>query len=591
MDKVRVLAIAPYEGMKNMLESIASQRDDIELEAHVGDLQAGVDIVKGLELSDYDVILSRGGTAEMIKEVAAIPLLEVSLTHYDILSAIKLAQNCSGKFAIVGFPSISNFSRMLCDILKFDIDIFTIHSKAQAVQCVDILKREGYFMILSDMIATTYAKSVDLHAILITSGSESISATLDQAVNLCRYHAGLRRENHYYAHSMKISDQILIIHSASGQFLFSSAPPEEIAAYLKITKNMLPQVLGEGDQRLLKRVSGRMLIIVGKRSAIRGEACVCFAISKSDWASKPHGHGIHIENRADVEKRLFSPFYSDNTHREIRAAAERLSKSNLPVLIVGERGTGKDKLADLTYSMSRLGTSLYYIFDCAALGQQSWRYLFESPDSPLYSNGNTFFFKSVGQIKESTRGELFAFIESCQLGKKNRLIFSYMSEIEAAKDDPLCLYLKNKLGCLSFSLSPLRQRIHDIPSLASLYLNEINTTTAKQISGLEPEGMSLLQGFSWESNLEQFKRVLDELVAMTDTPYIKTEDVRGLLRNETRQTAPDSALSGRVNLNQKLDDIVFDVANKVLAEENMNQTKAAKRLGIGRTTLWRILNR
>lgn len=170
-------------------------------------------------------------------------------------------------------------------------------------------------------------------------------------------------------------------------------------------------------------------------------------------------------------------------------------------------------------------------------------------------------------------------------------MFSFTDSIENAKENPLCLYLKNQIGCLTLNLPPLRHRISDIPSLASLYLNEINIQKATQIAGFEPEAMSLLQGFGWKYNLDQFKRVLNELVTMTSTPYISTEHVREVLRNEIRQPEHDTALWKNIDINGTLDDITFEIVNIILSQEDMNQTKAAKRLGISRTTLWRILNR
>lgn len=60
MDKIQVLAIVPYEGMKFSLSEVASQRQDMEIEIHIGDLEKGLDIVNALPLDSYDVILSRG---------------------------------------------------------------------------------------------------------------------------------------------------------------------------------------------------------------------------------------------------------------------------------------------------------------------------------------------------------------------------------------------------------------------------------------------------------------------------------------------------------------------------------------------------
>ena len=69
MKTINVLAILPYEGMKEIIINAAKEFEEISLYAYVGDLEEGVRIVK--ERSDdqeYDLIISRGGTAELLKK-------------------------------------------------------------------------------------------------------------------------------------------------------------------------------------------------------------------------------------------------------------------------------------------------------------------------------------------------------------------------------------------------------------------------------------------------------------------------------------------------------------------------------------------
>ena len=122
--KLKILGIAPYDGMKVLMEKVAEQRNDIILDAFVGDLYDGVEIVKNRSHYNYDAIISRGGTAELIEKVVDIPTIEVEFSVYDILRAIKLAENYSDRHAIVGFPAITRSAHLLCDLLQYKIDIY-----------------------------------------------------------------------------------------------------------------------------------------------------------------------------------------------------------------------------------------------------------------------------------------------------------------------------------------------------------------------------------------------------------------------------------------------------------------------------------
>ncbi len=104
---IRILAIAPYESMATSLLRAAEAFPGIQLEAYTGDLQAGVEIVRQLDLTAYDVIVSRGGTANMLRAVVDLPVIEIPVSLYDVLRTIKLTENYTEKTAIVGFPGVT----------------------------------------------------------------------------------------------------------------------------------------------------------------------------------------------------------------------------------------------------------------------------------------------------------------------------------------------------------------------------------------------------------------------------------------------------------------------------------------------------
>ena len=109
--KIRILGIAPYEGMKTTMQKLAAGREDLELDVYTGNLNEGVEIAKQYFNTNYDVIISRGGTAELIEATTSIPVVEISLSVYDMLRALKLAENYSDRYAIVGSVSYTHLYR------------------------------------------------------------------------------------------------------------------------------------------------------------------------------------------------------------------------------------------------------------------------------------------------------------------------------------------------------------------------------------------------------------------------------------------------------------------------------------------------
>ena len=110
----------------------------------------------------------------------------------------------------------------------------------------------------------------------------------------------------------------------------------------------------------------------------------------------------------------------------------------------------------------------------------------------------------------------------------------------------------------------------------------------KQIVEYTPEAIQKIIDYSWPENSLQLYRVVKKLVLQSEGPKISAAAVEEVIHEEAMLLQPETTftLPGGT-----LDAIVHNIVSAVLKEENMNRTRTAERLGIGRTTLWRILNR
>jgi len=167
------------------------------------------------------------------------------------------------------------------------------------------------------------------------------------------------------------------------------------------------------------------------------------------------------------------------------------------------------------------------------------------------------------------------------------LIFAHTAGVESGRCK-IFDFIKTALDAICVKLPPLRDRLDELPSLSSLYINALNAALGKTVIGFSPDALQLLRGFDWCYNLDQLHRVLRELVLLTDSPYISVNDTESVLRTEA-QDASVSYKNDRINLSGTLNSITRDIVMRVLQEENMNQSHAAQRLGISRSTLWRMM--
>ena len=139
--KIRLLGIAPYENMKFLMQEQAKEYPDIELTVFVGDLQQGVELARRNFYNDYDVIISRGGTATKLRERLDLPVVEVPILPYDIMRAMKLAENVSSHYAIVGFPNVTASAQILCQLMQHRIDIYTVQDADQVESVLKSIQR------------------------------------------------------------------------------------------------------------------------------------------------------------------------------------------------------------------------------------------------------------------------------------------------------------------------------------------------------------------------------------------------------------------------------------------------------------------
>ncbi len=184
MPSIKVLAISPYPGMVPLLTETAKEYDGLELTISVGDLAKGLELAQKGFHANFDVIISRGGTARLLKQSVSLPVIEIGTTVYDVLCTLQRANIHEGRVAIVGYSNITQDMGILRTLLPYQLDVFTIQSSSQAVTTLQYLRREEYASVLCDMVTYTAAKEMDVNAFLITSSAESIRAAFDQAVFL-----------------------------------------------------------------------------------------------------------------------------------------------------------------------------------------------------------------------------------------------------------------------------------------------------------------------------------------------------------------------------------------------------------------------
>lgn len=588
---IRVLGIAPYEEMRALMSSLAEEYPQIQLTLFVGDREQGLEIAKRSFHGGYDVVVSRGGTASLLREGLTLPVIEVEVSMYDILSTLKLAQGLTGRAAMLTAANIARSARTLCELLECPIDLYTYDTEESIEATLEQLQRQHYQAVLCDMVADTTAKRLGMDSFLITSSAESIRKAFDQAILLCASQWNLRRENLFFRELLQGPLSRIAVFDGEGELFLSSldGPAPEL---LDMLRRELPECKKEPERRIIHSLDRMLYTIRTKQVGFGGSPCTAFFVDGRKNPLSPSQNGIRFYTRPEAERAFYDSIFTfAGPVRDMQEEIGRLSQSQAPVLVSGEDGTGKETVACALYMRSNLRSGPLAVVNCNLLNEKSWHFLLEHHNSPLTDAGATIYFSSIDALSPQRRQQLLAALKEMEVCRRNRVILSCVCQTGETMSEAGSLFLDG-LNCLSLCLSPLRRTPERIPALVNLSLNRLNADRKHCIVRVEPEGMLLLQRFQWPHNYTQFRRVISALTETASGPCITAGEVRQALQKE-RHTGAFSVhaenTAAPLDLNRTLADIDRDIVLRVVEETGGNQTAAAKRLGISRTTLWRIL--
>ncbi len=589
--RLRVLGVAPYEGMKNLMSDIATEYPQIELTLFVGDMEKGVEIVKNNFYENYDLIISRGGTAKMIQQQIEIPVISIEVSMYDILCAIKLANDPGGKIAIVSFQNITSSAQMLCDLLGYNVDIFTIETREMAEPTLLRLRDKPYQSILCDVISNTTAKRLDISSFLITSGIDSIRRAFDHALLLCHSQQRLYDENQFFREVVRGQIGQTVIFTDKGELFYSTLEQPDPDVF-EMLRQEISGFQTEPKGRVIRNLNGMQYTIRVQRISSGSLVHIAFFFTSRKCLLAPNQMGIRFLSCREAEEAFFNSIFSfAGTMGDLQEDIARINNSTAPVMVSGEDGTGKEPIVNVIYMRSALKSNPLISINCSLLNNKSWAFLIEHHNSPFADEGNTIYFSNIDMLSPERRQQLLAVLTEMDVCRRNRVIFSCVCQPNEYTT-PAGTEFSDRLCCLSLFLPPLRSRSDKIPALVNLFLSHLNANLARQIFGAEPRAIDLLKEFPWPHNYTQFRRIVRDLAVSAQTATISEESVLELLRREkhvgifsTRQ----ESLPSPIDLSQTLEEINRDIAHRVLEETGGNQTAAAKRLGVSRTTLWRMI--
>ena len=275
---------------------------------------------------------------------------------------------------------------------------------------------------------------------------------------------------------------------------------------------------------------------------------------------------------------------------ELKKISMVLCKNNASVLLKGEKGTGKRQFALLVHLQGKNNPEDFFEHNCRVYSEHETERFFDLVSQlPSFDFlGKTIFISNVDNLSAVLQEKLLVLLRTTREEQKNlRFIFSTEVNIEDKIEQGV---FSNDLYCLMSSVPvnmiPLRQRKDDILPIANYYFAKLTTVSGVGFKGFSEEALEVMKNYFWPGNIAELKNAVERAFIVGEPPYIKTSDMA--LGSEgglpTVETGEDKTLKTAVNAFKKA------YVTKILEENNWNQTKAAKVLGIQRTYVIRLID-
>ena len=319
------------------------------------------------------------------------------------------------------------------------------------------------------------------------------------------------------------------------------------------------------------------------------EVYYLFSIRKAGEPLPGNG-AVHFENStAPLGSAHF--LFSDSTYiQPVLESIQRAVAGKAPVMIWGNIGTEKAAVARYIYRNGTNRSRPLIHINCPALTQRQWQSLTENPRSVLNGTGYTVYFENLHQLSPELQREVGSYIENTRLQLRHFLISSCI-------ENPSILAMRGQLSQILYRelyqhvihMPDLDSRKEDMEALAGIYIAQYNQTLGRQVAGLEPEALEQLKQFHWYLNLDLFQKAVFQMVLHCQGSYISAREAQRVLTEISTDFVPTNT-GLQLDLSKTLEEIERDIIWHIMQEENMNQSRVAKRLNISRTTVWRRLS-
>jgi propionate catabolism operon transcriptional regulator len=619
--------------LRQVLESAAPIYAD-RAEVRVFDLsfEGALETAQSLTEADerVDAFVAAGSNGAYLRDHGPVPVALVDVSTTDALQALAHARTLGRRVGVVNFRRVLPGLERWKDLLRgVQIEQRAYVTPEEARAAVAELAAHGFEVVVGPGPACDEAERAGLKSVLLYS-LECVCATIERAIEMAQVARAERRRREQLAGVIAHIDEAVVAVDAAeriavvnpgferligarggelvGKRLSSVAPELSLARVLET---------GAPELRSFQKLGGRSLVVsripVRQRGVLSGAVLTC-----QDSRTLLR---VDRDLRSELRPRRFIARYelagivgTSEAIRTVRTLAEQYAGTEGTVLITGESGTGKEMIAQGVHNAGRRRDRPFVAINCAAFPEallESELFGYEEGAFTGSRRGGraglfeaahtgTIFLDEVGDVPITLQTRLLRVLQERQvlrLGSNDptpidvRVVAATNRDLKreiargAFRED-----LYYRLNILPIHLPPLRARRDDVAPIAEALLRD--ALARHGVTDALPRALALilpwLQGYAWPGNVRELENVLERIAVLYShrAPDQEGSDALRAVLPELFQVA-DEPRDGDLRSAREAQEVA--VIRRVVEECGGNMKAAAKRLGVGRSTLYRKL--
>ncbi len=614
-----IMIIAPHAKVLKIAEQAVQDNEKVQIDYAL--LEDAIPIALAAESKGTQVIISRGGTTRLLERSAlTIPVVDIAVSTFNILSAIHRMQHLNRKITVMGSVRIIRGVEKLGRILNVDLEVHEIYNRAEAQEYARsrMQSENPIEVLIGGAVAESLAYEYNLPTVFLETSREDIEKSLEEAYKLLEVgRIEAQKTEQFKAILDNINHGVIAVDKAGNITTFNKAAGritgiERSHAEGKRVKDVLPQdmtqaVVRSGRSQLgeLLRI-GRTMVLSNKVPVKVGDE-ILGAVETLEDVTKIREYEniirVKMAEKGHIAHFTFGDIIGDSPpFTKIIKLAKKFAEVDSTILIEGESGTGKEVFAQAIHSASRRRKGPFVAVNCGAIpdsileselfGYQAGAFTGARRQGKegLFTQAHTgtIFLDEISETSQSFQTTLLRVIQEMEvrpLGSNKvipidiRIIAATNRRLKQQVDlGNFRSDLYYRLNILRLNIPPLRYRKKDIHHFVRHFIGQNSARLGKGLS-ISQEAMTALKNYPWLGNIRELQNAIERLCVTCDLK-IDEELVAGTLDED----ACDN-LQGTERIDCMRKNHIFEV----LKQCGNNKKLAAEKLGISRTTLWREL--